>query len=96
MFSGKVPAKRYNGSYFIDRDPTHFRHILTYLCDGKPGDYSCSVQPTNITLSLSQGSFPIDVSCNCRSELLREAKYFLLDGLVAYLLEVDNKCATPC
>lgn len=35
MFSGKKGLKREpDGSYFFDRDGTHFRHILNYLRDG--------------------------------------------------------------
>ena len=40
MFSGRHQLKRESdGSYFIDRDGTHFRYILNYLRDGgfKPG-----------------------------------------------------------
>ena len=36
MFSGRHKlVKDENGAYFIDRDGTHFRHILNYLRDGK-------------------------------------------------------------
>ena len=35
MFSGRHSIQRENdGSYFIDRDGTHFRYILNYLRDG--------------------------------------------------------------
>ncbi|XP_025095630.1 uncharacterized protein LOC112564776 isoform X2 [Pomacea canaliculata] len=35
MFSGRHPLKtEADGSYFIDRDGTHFRYILNYLRDG--------------------------------------------------------------
>lgn len=35
MFSGKKGLKKEpDGSYFFDRDGTHFRHILNYLRDG--------------------------------------------------------------
>ena len=40
MFSGRHPLKKdEDGSYFIDRDGTHFRFILNFLRDGgfKPG-----------------------------------------------------------
>lgn len=34
MFSGQYEMKRdSDGSYFLDRDGTHFRHILNYLRD---------------------------------------------------------------
>lgn len=35
MFSGRYEMKREpDGSYFVDRDGTHFRHILNFLRDG--------------------------------------------------------------
>jgi len=35
MFSGRHNvSKDEDGRYFIDRDGTHFRHILNYLRDG--------------------------------------------------------------
>ena len=35
MFSGRHPTSpSSDGSYFIDRDPTHFRRILNYLRTG--------------------------------------------------------------
>ena len=35
MFSGRHPLKQESdGSYFIDRDGTHFRYILNFLRDG--------------------------------------------------------------
>ena len=37
MFSGRFNTKpSEDGSYFIDRDGTHFRHILNYLRTGQP------------------------------------------------------------
>ena len=40
MFSGQYELKREaDGSYFLDRDGTHFRHILNYLRDDSL-DYS--------------------------------------------------------
>lgn len=45
MFSGRHALKtEADGSYFIDRDGTHFRHILNYLRDGciKEGTLPCS------------------------------------------------------
>ena len=38
MFSGRHDLKAMqckDGSYFIDRDETHFRHILNFLRDGE-------------------------------------------------------------
>ena len=41
MFSGRHPIhKMEDGAVFIDRDPTHFRHILNYLRDG-PASLPC-------------------------------------------------------
>eukprot|EP00455_Lapot_gusevi_P027589 TRINITY_DN2926_c0_g1_i3.p1 TRINITY_DN2926_c0_g1~~TRINITY_DN2926_c0_g1_i3.p1 ORF type:complete len:160 (+),score=41.79 TRINITY_DN2926_c0_g1_i3:36-515(+) len=35
MLSGRFPMEPdENGAFFIDRDPTHFRHILNFLRDG--------------------------------------------------------------
>ncbi|GMH90634.1 hypothetical protein TrVE_jg5952 [Triparma verrucosa] len=53
--------------FFVDRDPTHFRHILNYLRDGG-GD--CHL-----------------TSLTSISELLVEAKYFQVGGLISQLEE---------
>ncbi|GMI03947.1 hypothetical protein TrLO_g6704 [Triparma laevis f. longispina] len=52
-------------SFFIDRDPTHFRHILNYLRDG-----DCHL-----------------TSLTSISELLIEAQYYSLPGLIEQLEE---------
>ena len=68
MFSGRHRLRvESDGSYFIDRDGTHFRYILNYLRDGciKEG-----TMPNNPTLW---------------GELLNEAEYYQLSGLVDYL-----------
>ena len=52
-----------DGSIFIDRDGTHFRHILNYLRDKTVPD-----------LSLSE-----------RKQLLVEARYYKITGLIAEL-----------
>ncbi|XP_024542575.1 FH protein interacting protein FIP2 isoform X1 [Selaginella moellendorffii] len=71
MFSGRhrlhIDANK--GSVFIDRDGTHFRHILNYLRDG--------VTPALDTSSVQ--------------ELLREAEYYQLSGLIEALTAVSNK-----
>ena len=49
MFSGRHPIKQeQDGTYFIDRDGTHFRYILNYLRDG--GILSESTLPKDKTL----------------------------------------------
>ena len=71
MFSGRHSIQREDdGSYFIDRDGTHFRYILNYLRDG----------------GFNDGALPTDRGI--LSEILTEAKYYQLDGLVALLLSV--------
>lgn len=46
MFSGRHPIKREaDGSYFIDRDGTNFRHILNFLRDGES---SFSTMPADV------------------------------------------------
>ena len=70
MFSGRHDLETMqckDGSFFIDRDGTHFRHILNYLRDGDE----------------VVGSFP--KSLEVLSELIREAKYYQLDGLTTLL-----------
>jgi len=67
MFSGRhdlEPMKCSDGSFFIDRDGTHFRHILNYLRDGED----------------VMDSFPR--STEVLQEILREATYYQLGGLV--------------
>ena len=65
MFSGRFDTKpAEDGSYFIDRDGTHFRHILNYLRTG-------------------QLIVPEDkVVCK---ELLREAEFYQIQGILAEL-----------
>ena len=73
MFSGRHELqKESDGSYFVDRDGTHFRHILNFLRDGS---VDTDMLPNNsVTLK----------------ELLREAKYYQLKGLVQYIEERVN------
>ena len=62
MFSGRfdtTPGE--DGSYFIDRDGTHFRHILNYLRTGK------LVLPDDKVV---------------RKELLNEAEFYQIDGIL--------------
>ncbi|CAO3633587.1 unnamed protein product [Mucor hiemalis] len=67
MFSGRHPIlAESDGSYFIDRDPSHFRLILNYLRDLR-------IPPTILQ----------DVKI--RQELLQEAKYYCINGLVNIL-----------
>ncbi|MFS7989960.1 putative chromatin remodeling & transcription regulator BTB-POZ family [Helianthus anomalus] len=71
MFSGRhtVHKDSDTGYVFVDRDGTHFRHILNWLRDG--------VAPNLSDLE--------------RLELLREAEYYQLLGLVERMNEVLNK-----
>ena len=62
MFSGRFDTKPgEDGSYFIDRDGTHFRYILNYLCTGK------LVLPDDKVV---------------RKELLNEAEFYQIDGIL--------------
>ena len=62
MFSGRFDTKPgEDGSYFIDRDGTHFRHILNYLRTGK------LVLPDDKVV---------------RKELLSEAEFYQIDGIL--------------
>ena len=68
MFSGRDDhslKKEEDGSYFIDRDGTHFRYILNYLRD------------RGVEVDMLPGA--------TRTELLVEAKYYQLSGLVDLL-----------
>jgi len=71
MFSGRFKLEQdENGAIFIDRDPTHFRHILNFLRDGieylKHG--GLLQQPEAIV-----------------NELLQEAKFYNIRPLVDYI-----------
>jgi len=71
MFSGRFKIERdETGAVFIDRDPTHFRHILNFLRDGieylKHG--GLLQQPDAIV-----------------NELLQEAKFYNIRPLVDYI-----------
>ncbi|XP_022808138.1 uncharacterized protein LOC111345126 [Stylophora pistillata] len=65
MFSGRFDSKPdEDGSYFIDRDGTHFRYILNYLRTGE------LVVPDEKTV---------------RHELLIEAKFYQVEGIIEAL-----------
>ena len=73
MFSGRHSVQREeDGSYFIDRDGTHFRYILNYLRDG----------------GFKDGTLPNDRGV--LTELLTEAEYYHLSGLVALVKEYGS------
>ena len=67
MFSGRFDTKpSEDGSYFIDRDGTHFRYILNYLRTGQ------LLVPKNEII---------------RVELLAEAEFYQIEGIVNTLRE---------
>ena len=73
MFSGRFDTKLgEDGSYFIDRDGTHFRHILNYLRTGK------LVLPDDKVV---------------RKELLSEAEFYRIDGILNELKAKPFKCS---
>lgn len=66
LFSGKFPiSKSADGAYFIDRDPTYFPHILSYLRE--------------------DGVKFIPDTTAAREDLLKEASFYQLSGLVPLL-----------
>ena len=70
MFSGRHDLETMqckDGSFFIDRDGTHFRYILNYLRDGE------------------EATMSIPKSYDILSELIRETKFYQLDGLSSLL-----------
>ncbi|KAI9013424.1 hypothetical protein CLU79DRAFT_397156 [Phycomyces nitens] len=68
MFSGKhVLTPGADGSYFLDRDPSHFRLVLNYLRDLR-------IPPTILQDKA------------IRQELLQEAKYYQIQGLINLLV----------
>ena len=67
MFSGRFDTKSSeDGSYFIDRDGTHFRYILNYLRTG-------------------QLIVPTDEMARIRDELLAEAEFYQVEGIIEVL-----------
>ena len=67
MFSGRFDTKPdEDGTYFIDRDGTHFRYILNYLRTGE------LVVPDDKTI---------------RHELLIEAKFYQVEGMIKALTQ---------
>ena len=67
MFSRRYDAKpSEDGSYFIDRDGTHFRYILNYLRTG-------------------QLIVPKDEMGRIREELLAEAEFYQVEGMIKAL-----------
>ncbi len=74
MFSGVHPiTKSEDGTYFIDRDGRHFRLILNYLRDGS----TCDLE------SLRTNQNPALLP-----ELLAEAEYYKISGLVQALQSI--------
>ena len=62
MFSGQIElTQQQDGSYFIDRDCSNFRHILNYL---------------------RNGDLPSDVIKKVGKELLVEARFYNMQGLI--------------
>ena len=71
MFSGRFDTKPgEDGSYFIDRDGTHFRYILNYLRTGQ------LVVPEDKIV---------------RKELLTEAEFYQIDGIIDELKAMPFK-----
>ena len=67
MFSGRFDTKPdEDGTYFIDRDGTHFRYVLNYLRTGE------LVVPDDKTI---------------RHELLIEAKFYQVEGMIKALTQ---------
>ncbi|KAL6043900.1 BTB domain-containing protein [Balamuthia mandrillaris] len=77
MFSGRfsLEADKEDGSFFIDRDPTHFRFILNYLRD------------SHVELPSLSSAAAMDVL----RQLLVEAEYYGLDGLVMQLRQMEEE-----
>ncbi|XP_065914492.1 uncharacterized protein [Dysidea avara] len=60
MFSGRhdlEPMKCSDGSFFIDRDGTHFRHILNYLRDGEEVMESLPQSPETVRELLREAKY---------------------------------------
>ena len=73
MFSGRFDTKpSEDGSYFIDRDGTHFRYILNYLRTG-------------------QLIVPKDELNRVREELLAEAEFYQIEGIINELRAMPFK-----
>jgi len=69
MFSGRFDTKASeDGSYFIDRDGTHFRYILNYLRTGQ------LIVPKDEII---------------REELLAEAEFYQVEGIIEQLKDVS-------
>ena len=60
------------GAYFIDRDSTHFRYILNYLRNYDPNN-------------MFDVEIPLPESEEEREEILKEADYYQLQGLIFQL-----------
>ena len=71
MFSGRFDTKpSEDGSYFIDRDGTHFRYILNYLRTGQ------LIVPKDGII---------------REELLAEAEFYQVEGIIKTLKVIVSK-----
>ena len=74
MFSGRFDTKpAEDGSYFIDRDGTHFRYILNYLRTGQ------LIVPKDEII---------------REELLAEAEFYQVEGIIKVLTAKPVKAVT--
>ncbi len=97
MFSGVHPMKcEEDGSYFLDRDGTYFRYILNYLreVNGSVSHHPELDHSSGASVSLPSDNEPshnmgINVSLPTEerqlSELLNEAEYYRLPGLIALI-----------
>ena len=74
MFSGRFDTKASeDGSYFVDRDGTHFRYILNYLRTGQ------LIVPKDEII---------------REELLAEAEFYQVEGIIKVLTAKPVKAVT--
>lgn len=83
-----------DGSYFIDRDGTHFRYILNYLRDGDsvqlPDFHSTRV---HVVLTGARAEVPDAQMFSTYRELATEARFYGLFGLLSILKDPYVRCA---
>jgi hypothetical protein len=82
MFSGRHAQSRMpDGSYFLDRDPTHFRYVLNLLRDGS------SALPQRHTGTSNDA---------LRREILVEAQYYQIREMIAVLEDGPSSRLARC
>ncbi|XP_065914493.1 uncharacterized protein [Dysidea avara] len=98
MFSGRhdlEPMKCSDGSFFIDRDGTHFRHILNYLRDGEEVIQCFPKSAEALREILHEATYyQLEGLISTLSPLVREVNVVFQDHILSNFATADNYIST--